>query len=563
MNGKGGTAQIVLSDVKAQNGIVHVIDTVMLPLFGSVLEIAASFDDFSILVAAVDAADLRGTLLKPGPFTVFAPRNEAFLVLLDELRVSLEDVLNIPSLAQILLYHVLSGRVSTADLQSIVDGEGTDTVSTVNGQSVRVIADSDSASGLALLDQQSDISAVGLSDVGAFNGVVHVVDRVLIPKFESVFEVAVSFEDYSILVDLVKRANLAQTLSKEGPFTVLAPNNAAFAKLGSELRIDLDDLLNLPILKEVLLYHVIGRALLVQPLVYGQDWNTANGQIVDVEQKRNFKVSGFKVDGVTVTDEQGLSANLIIGNVETLNGIVHVIDRPLIPLFESIVQIATSFDDYSILVRFCSEFWSGFNRFFFFFFIFKLILFWCLIQVDLVEKANLVDTLTNDGPFTVFAPNNNAFDRLMDELLIEMKDLLNLPILKEVLLYHVVSGQFTAEQLPRGDLETVNGQKVDVLPYDLAVNGFAVSGLKVADAQQRKSEVIIGNVLASNGVVHVVEQVLIPMFKSIFQIAESFDDYSILVRCPRRCHQGCHYVNCTHFIFHFFLQKTVNELVSE
>ena len=154
-----------------------------------------------------------------------------------------------------------------------------------------------------------------------------------------------------------------------------------------------------------------------------------------------------------------------------------MIDRPLIPQFESIVQIATSFDDYSILV-------------------------------ELVERAGLVDVLTNDGPFTVFAPNNNAFHRLMDELYIELDDLLTLgPLLKEILLYHLVPQRLTVDELGYGDLETVNGQNVDILPYELAVSGFAVEGLKVADAQQRKIDVIIGNVLAANGVVNVVEEV--------------------------------------------------------
>ena len=343
-------------------------------------------------VSALDATDLTSVLEGDGPFTVFAPPNDAFDNLLDELRIDINDLLNVPSLDQILLYHVVSGRVSSGDLQEIVDGDGDDTISTVNGQSVRVIDSHKSRSGLALLDRQSDRSLIKTTDIEASNGVIHVVDRVLIPIFDSIADIATSFGDFSILVELLDEADLVDTLQRDGPFTVFAPNNKAFDRLMNELHIEMQDLLDLPILKELLLYHVVSGRVLAEDLDKG-DVETVNGQNVEVI-RRGVKVDGFEIGGLKVRDAQQRRICVIFGNIEADNGVVHVVNEVLVPEFDSIAQIATSFDDFSILV-------------------------------DALKRANLVEVLDKDGPFTVFAPNNNAFHKLIDQLDITVDDLLD------------------------------------------------------------------------------------------------------------------------------------------
>ena len=124
---------------------MHVVDGVLLPLFESVVEIAENFDAFSILVDAVHAAKLDGTLSGRGAFTVFAPPNSAFFNLVDALGMTVGDILRMPNLDEILTYHVLAGEITTDELKD----ESGHSIATVNGQSVEI---SSGLAGLAILD---------------------------------------------------------------------------------------------------------------------------------------------------------------------------------------------------------------------------------------------------------------------------------------------------------------------------------------------------------------------------------------------------------------------------
>eukprot|EP01083_Nonionella_stella_P218033 782224_1 len=119
---------------------------------------------------------------------------------------------------------------------------------------------------IILRDAQSDDSLITLCDVKAKNGVAHVIDRVMIPLFDDIMQIATSFKDYSILVELIEAAGLTFVLEGPGPFTVFAPNNYAFYNLMEELNINIDDLLRLPILQNVLLYHINGNYLFTTDL---------------------------------------------------------------------------------------------------------------------------------------------------------------------------------------------------------------------------------------------------------------------------------------------------------
>ncbi len=174
-DGRNRQAKITATDIDATNGVVHVIDRVILPADKNIVEVAQAAAagtpaELSILVEAVVAADLAGTLSGPGPFTVFAPTDAAFAALLTELGVTKPQLLaNTALLTQVLTYHVVSGRVLKAQVPV-----GTP-VTTVQGATFTVGAN------LAITDGRSRTSGIVGTDVFATNGVIHVIDKVILP----------------------------------------------------------------------------------------------------------------------------------------------------------------------------------------------------------------------------------------------------------------------------------------------------------------------------------------------------------------------------------------------
>lgn len=167
-------ARVSRANVRASNGVVHIIDKVLLPPTMNIVEVALSNPEFSILVQAVVKADLAQTLATGGPFTVFAPTNEAFVALLAELGASSLDDIPVDVLKRVLLYHVVSGRVYSSDLPA-----GPFTVPTLNGGTFEI-----NASTLQLKDFNNRISKLKptMLNIQATNGVIHVIDRVILPE---------------------------------------------------------------------------------------------------------------------------------------------------------------------------------------------------------------------------------------------------------------------------------------------------------------------------------------------------------------------------------------------
>jgi len=170
-DGRNRTSKITATDVQASNGVIHLVNKVLLPGDKTIVQTAQSIPDFSILVEAVVAADLAATLSQPGPFTVFAPTNAAFAALLTELAVTKEQLLaDKPLLVKVLTYHVLSGAVLKADVPV---GKA---VTTLQGETLTVDAT------LAITDQRGRKAAITATDVLNSNGVIHVIDKVILPK---------------------------------------------------------------------------------------------------------------------------------------------------------------------------------------------------------------------------------------------------------------------------------------------------------------------------------------------------------------------------------------------
>jgi len=435
---------------------------------GTIVDIAVADGRFETLVAAVTAADLVETLSGDGPFTVFAPTDDAFAALPEgTVAALLEDI---PALTNILLYHVVAGDVRAADvvtLESAVTVQGEPVSITVEGDSVRI-----------------NEANVVITDIVASNGVIHVIDGVLLPpepepqamqvqqdeqqqepevsqqaaqpeqpeQLGTIVDIAVSDGRFETLVAAVTAAGLVETLAGDGPFTVFAPTDDAFAALPEGA---VESLLeDIPALSAILLYHVVAGDVRAAEVVTLDSAVTVLGEAVSIT------VDG---DSVRIND-----ANVVITDIEASNGVIHVIDAVLLPPVPlgSIVDIAAGDERFETLV-------------------------------GALTAAGLVETLAGEGPFTVFAPTDDAFAALPEgtvEALLE-----DVPALTDILLYHVVSGDVrAADVVALESAVTVQGQSVSI-----TVEGDSV---RINDAL-----VVIADVEASNGVIHVIDAVLLPL----------------------------------------------------
>jgi uncharacterized surface protein with fasciclin (FAS1) repeats len=278
----------------------------------NLVALAQSNPNLSILVEAVVAADLQGTLSGTGPFTVFAPTNAAFAALLTELGISKADLLaNKPLLTAVLTYHVLPARVLKSGVPL---GKA---ITTVEGGIFKV---DQVGSDLVITDGRNRTAKITATDIAAANGVVHVIDRVILPADKNIVETAQAIPDFSILVEAVVAANLQGTLSGAGPFTVFAPTNAAFADLLTELGVSKADLLaDTALLTKVLTYHVLAGRVLKADVVPGTQPATVEGETFSIDSS------------LVVTDKRMRTAHIVATDVLTSNGVIHVLDKVILP----------------------------------------------------------------------------------------------------------------------------------------------------------------------------------------------------------------------------------------
>jgi uncharacterized surface protein with fasciclin (FAS1) repeats len=310
---RGRTATITSTDIRASNGVIHGIDRVLLPR-GTVVEMAQANPVFSTLVEALVAANLTSALSGSGPFTVFAPTNEAFAALLTELGLTKAELLaNKPLLTEVLRYHVLSSRVVSSAVPLGLP------ITPLQAGFFKVSA---TASGLAITDGRNRTAKIVTADVNATNGVIHVIDRVILPANLDIVQTAAANPNFSLLVEAVTAAGLGPILSQPGPFTVFAPTNAAFVALLAELGTTKEALFaNRELLTQVLTYHVVAGNVLKAAVPTGTAVATLAGPT------KTLTVS----PSLVITDQRGRTANIVATDVLTRNGVIHVIDRVILP----------------------------------------------------------------------------------------------------------------------------------------------------------------------------------------------------------------------------------------
>jgi transforming growth factor-beta-induced protein len=307
--------EVIITDIETANGVIHVIDTVLLPeeKLSDIVDTAVADGRFTTLVAAVQAAGLVETLKGEGPFTVFAPTDEAFAKLPAG---TVEDLLkpeNLETLKNILLYHVVAGKVMAADVVTL-DGKTADTALADNPLNISV------KDGKVFLNENTEVI---ITDIETANGVIHVIDTVLLPeeKLSDIVDTAVADGRFTTLVAAVQAAGLVETLKGEGPFTLFAPTDEAFAKLPAGTVEDLLKPENLETLTNILLYHVVPGKLMAADIV------ELDGQMIDTAlEGEQIKIT-VKDGKVYLND----TVEVIITDIETANGVIHVIDTVLLP----------------------------------------------------------------------------------------------------------------------------------------------------------------------------------------------------------------------------------------
>jgi uncharacterized surface protein with fasciclin (FAS1) repeats len=294
-------AQVTAANLNASNGTVHVTNAVLLPV-ETVADVAID-NGFSTLVTAVVTAELLPALTNPlANYTVFAPTNDAFADLADDLGTTVNALLALPNLADILTYHVLGTEVPSS---AVTNGAIVQPLSTTNTLKLTETSTGD------VFVNQAQVTAV---DINVDNGIVHVLDAVVLP-IETVVDVAID-NGFSTLATAVATAELLPVLTDPfSEFTVFAPTNAAFQDLATSLNTTVNGLLALPNLADILTYHVVDGTVLSTQLTAGPV-ATVNGEDVIVSL-----TTGVQINDATVT----------LADVPADNGVVHVIDGVLLP----------------------------------------------------------------------------------------------------------------------------------------------------------------------------------------------------------------------------------------
>ncbi len=270
---------------------------------GDIIDTAVAAGNFKTLAAALEAADLIDALKGRGPFTVFAPTDEAFAKLPAGTVESLLKPENKAKLQAILKYHVVSGSVMADKVTGLKFAE------TLNGQRIDIAVKGSNV--------MVDKARVTKTDIACSNGVIHIIDSVIMPQTNDIVEVADEAGSFSTLLAAAKAAGLVDALKGEGPLTVFAPNDAAFAKLGPDAVNDLLKPENKQKLADILKYHVVAGRIYSDQAIKAGKASTLQGTNITI---------AYKGDDVMINGAKVLSADL-----EASNGVIHVIDTVILP----------------------------------------------------------------------------------------------------------------------------------------------------------------------------------------------------------------------------------------
>ncbi len=491
-----GSVQIIRPDARATNGVLHTVDSVLLPpaiaqiaaaraeAGPAILDVAGA-NGFNTLVAAVRAAGLSSVLNDPfaGPFTVFAPTDEAFAAALAALGLSAEELLaNTDLLTQVLQYHVVSGRLPLGEL--------------VNAESVTTLQGEDIALSVEGTLELNGTTKVLTANVPASNGIIHAIDAVLLPP--SVIENAAKptivdvagANGFNTLVAAVRAAGLSDVLGNPfaGPFTVFAPTDEAFAAALAALNVSPAELLaNTDLLTQVLQYHVVSGRLPLGELVNAESVTTLQGEDIALSVEGTLELNG--------------TTKVLTANVPASNGIIHAIDAVLLPPSVAGMMMAPAEAEAPAEPEQTTvgavpqadtvlDIIAGDSR-----------------LSTLLAAAVAIDApsaLAGAGQVTILAPNDSAFAAALESLGLTVQDVVGQPdLLRQILFYHIVPGGYSVDELiAAGRLPTLEGNALDFRASSKTDFGAIIN---------RFARVLRPDRMAADGsYVHTINAVLLP-----------------------------------------------------
>uniref|UniRef100_UPI0037E8769D periostin, osteoblast specific factor b isoform X3 n=1 Tax=Semicossyphus pulcher TaxID=241346 RepID=UPI0037E8769D len=422
-------ARIIYGNQVATNGVVHVIDRVVSAVGSTIQDVIDVNDDLTTLSDLVLNAGLSEKLGEPGQYTMFAPTNAAF----DSLGVDVLERIQSDSTAlnALLKFHLLN---SVQCSEAIMAGSSYETM---EGNNIEIGCDGESLT-------VNGIKMVLKKDIVTTNGVIHLIDKVLMPdSAKQVMELVGSSQ--SKFGDMVSELGLSAAMRPEAEYTLLAPLDTAFN----------DEVLSMDQsrLRIILENHILKNKLVLGQLYNGQRLETIGGKFLRVFIYRT-----------AVCIENSC---LVRGSKEGSNGALHVMRNFLKPAENTMYEILTGDGGFKIFL-------------------------------SLMEAAGLTDVLRQEGDFTLFAPRDQAFAGLSGSDMELLKSDIN--ALRTILLYHINNGIFIGGGLEGGVTNLLKSLQGSNLKVMLANNAMQVNTVQVPES----------DIMASNGVVHFVNQVLYP-----------------------------------------------------
>ncbi|XP_070685230.1 periostin, osteoblast specific factor b [Pempheris klunzingeri] len=422
-------ARIIYGNQVATNGVVHVIDRVISAVGNTIQDAIEVNDDLTTLTDLAQNAGLLEKLGQPGHYTLFAPTNEAFDSLGSDVLERLQS--DKDALKALINFHLLD---SIQCSEAIMAGSSYETM---EGNNIEIGCDGESLT-------VNGIKMVRTKDIVTTNGVIHLIDQVLMPdSAKQVMELV--GESQSTFGDMVSELGLSADMSPEAEYTLLAPLNTVFT----------DEVMSMDQrqLKIILESHILKNKIVLGQLYNGQQLETIGGKVLRVFIYRT-----------AVCIENSC---LVRGSKEGSNGALHLMRTLLKPSEKSMFEILTESGRFKIFL-------------------------------SLMEAADLTDLLKQEGDFTLFAPSDKAFAALSDSDLALLRGDIN--ALRTILLYHINNGVFIGGGLEAGVtnlLKSIQGSNLKVM--------FANKTMQVNSVQVPESDI-----MATNGVIHFVNQVLYP-----------------------------------------------------
>lgn len=416
----------------------------------TITELASQTSELSTLVAALQAADLASTLEGEGPFTVFAPTNDAFRALPQEVFNALLKAENRDALVSILKYHVADGKLAAADVMAAIDGAGDEgfTATTMGGDFTASTMDG----GVRLTDGQGNEAMVSQTDIMASNGVIHLIDHVLLPADLDV--AALTTEDMAEMEgDMNDEMNddmmddMSDEMKEEGQEMGNAMENAGEETAQGVKRTAQE----------------VGNAVSETASTVGEAvGNAAEATYDEVTETAREMTDGDDMD----MDTDMNTTRTAPGTTAYGKG-------------NTIVDVASKNGDFKTLVT-------------------------------AIEAAELSDLLGSDTEFTVFAPNDEAFNKLPEGTVSDLTQTSNKEKLQGILSYHVVASKVSAADLVKAIQANKGYFRIQTISGESLIASMEGDNVILTDGNGGKSTVTATDVMADNGIIHVLDTVLMP-----------------------------------------------------